>query len=325
MSKNAVVLMLAVLFMAMVLVVVNQFLYSDSDQQPVPIPGVNQGQNSAFNNLDNLPLGGNNSQAPSVPASQFGRAEQSPWAQSVEQRNTRDNSTNSGNDGIVHNQPLKNPGQSTYNSTARQMADNSTTQAEPVTPVTAPEAPESQYKPVWNNNGTNGNAVAPAPVKASPPAKAADNGKPEAVKLEPPKGQPVADAKKTEPPKAEAPKKENARPEQTAAAPAAGKSGPATINQIGLHFADKRMVLRVNADAPFEARWFVLTGPDRLVVDFPEPVKNLTIPTIPQNRLVKGARIGQQKDGFRLVLDLNAPVKVELKNDKAGNLEAFME
>lgn len=330
MSKNAVVLMLAVLFMAMVLVVVNQLLYSDSDQQPIPTPGTNQGPNSAFNNLGKLPLDSDNSTgAPSVPASQLGRAEQSPWAQSVEQRNMQNNATS--NDGIVHSQPVQKAGQSTYNNAARQMADNSTGAAEPVSPGAAPETPRADYKPAWSGNAgganeTNGTtAAAPEPVKAPPVAAPA---KPEAQKPEPGKSQPAADAKKPEPAKAVTPPKENAKPEQTApSTPAAAvkKSGPATINQVGLHFADKRMVLRVNGDAPFETKWFVLTGPDRLVVDFPEPVKNLTVPTIPQNRMVKGARIGRQKDGFRLVLDLNAPVKVESKNDKAGNLEVFME
>lgn len=292
MSKNAVVLMLAVLFMAMVLVVVNQLLYSDSDQQAIPTPGTNQGPNSAFNNLGNLPLDGDNStEPPSVPASQLGRAEQSPWAQSVEQSNMQGNATAEGGD-IVHSKPLPKP--------------------EPAAPQPTPEAPKSDYNPAWN---ANSNGSAPAPVKTPPTAPA----KPEAKKTE-------TEPAKPAPAKPATPPKEPAKPETTPAAPAAAKkSGPATIEQVGLHFADKRMVLRVHGDAPFDTKWFVLTGPDRLVIDFPEPVKNLTVPTIPQNRIVKGARIGRQKDGFRLVLDLNGPVKVESKNDKAGNLEVFIE
>ena len=69
------------------------------------------------------------------------------------------------------------------------------------------------------------------------------------------------------------------------------------------------MVLQIEAGGPFPCNAFVLTGPDRLVVDLPGAWQGMRVPSIPENRLVKAARLGQQPAGPRLVLDLASPIK----------------
>lgn len=304
MNKNAVVLLLAVLFMAMVLVVVNQMLYSDSTQSFLSsnsssasssVPSSVQGTG---NNMDNTPLSSSDERpGPSVPASAFPPSEPSPWARDVERNNNAIAAANTNSsraaeaqvpvqhennvNGVVQNAP-----QNSYNDVARQMLDSGSAKTPSATANNNPAVKTERESQIVIPN------------------KIVTASKAEPVRVDP--------QSKVETSTPEAPK----RPK---------KSGPATIEKIGVHFADKKMVLRVTGDTGFEIKWFLLTGPDRLVVDFPEPVKNLTVPNIPENRIVKGARLGKQKDGFRLVLDLHSAVKVQAKNDKAGNLEVFME
>ena len=78
------------------------------------------------------------------------------------------------------------------------------------------------------------------------------------------------------------------------------------------------MVLQIDADAPFPSSAFVLSGPDRLVVDLPGSWREMRRPTIPENRLIKNARLGQQPSGPRLVLDLTGPIKGH-KIERSGN------
>ena len=78
------------------------------------------------------------------------------------------------------------------------------------------------------------------------------------------------------------------------------------------------MVLQIEANSPFSANAFVLTGPDRLVVDLPGTWQGMRVPSIPENRLIKNARLGQQPAGPRLVLDLTGPIKGH-KIERSGN------
>lgn len=69
------------------------------------------------------------------------------------------------------------------------------------------------------------------------------------------------------------------------------------------------MFLRIEGDGPLPAKYFILSQPERLVVDLPGSWKELKNPPIPSNKLVKTIRIGRQGNADRLVLDLSAPVK----------------
>jgi len=99
---------------------------------------------------------------------------------------------------------------------------------------------------------------------------------------------------------------------------AAPVSGTRSLRNISLHFAGQGMELRIEADAPFPSNAFVLTGPDRLVVDLPGSWKEMRKPSVPENRLIKDARLGQQPSGPRLVLDLTGPIKGH-KVERSGN------
>jgi len=79
------------------------------------------------------------------------------------------------------------------------------------------------------------------------------------------------------------------------------------------------MVLQIEADSPFPSNVFVLTGPDRLVVDLPGSWQGMRIPSIPQNRLISNIRLGLQPAGPRLVLDLTGPVRGH-NIERSGNI-----
>ena len=145
-------------------------------------------------------------------------------------------------------------------------------------------------------------------IPATPP----DTGK-RAGSTPPPPTLPKAqlDKKVAVPPKTDAQaqngQKASAKPEskepQSSQAPAA--KGTRTATSVVLQFAGQGMVLRIEADAPFTAKAYVLPGPDRLVVDLAGDWKNLQAPKVPSNNLVKGARLGRQPEAMRLVLDLS--------------------
>lgn len=81
-------------------------------------------------------------------------------------------------------------------------------------------------------------------------------------------------------------------------------SGTHTLKNIGVHFSGQNMMLRLESDSVFPIKHFVLTKPDRLVIDLPGNWKNMRVPTVPQNNIIKAVRLGSQPGGPRLVLDL---------------------
>ncbi len=83
-----------------------------------------------------------------------------------------------------------------------------------------------------------------------------------------------------------------------------------TLANIGLHFKGSGMALRIEADAPFSYKTFALSSPDRYVVDLVGNWDKMRAPTVPSNNMIKGARVGKQPGGPRLVLDMQrAPKK----------------
>jgi hypothetical protein len=87
------------------------------------------------------------------------------------------------------------------------------------------------------------------------------------------------------------------------------ESAAHSLKAVSLHFAGKNMKLRLEANNAFPCKSFVLTGPDRLVIDLPGKWSGMAVPQIPQNNLVKNARLGKQPAGPRLVLDLARPLR----------------
>lgn len=85
--------------------------------------------------------------------------------------------------------------------------------------------------------------------------------------------------------------------------------GTYTLSKIGLHFRGNDIYLRIEADAGFKTKVFALSGPDRLVVDLVGKWNAVTAPHIPSNQLVTKARVGQQPNATRLVLDLSRATK----------------
>jgi hypothetical protein len=95
--------------------------------------------------------------------------------------------------------------------------------------------------------------------------------------------------------------------------------GRGSIIEISLQFRGRGMALVIEGDGPLPARHFVLTGPDRLVVDLPGAWRNLKAPAVPSNNLVQSVRLGRQDNADRLVLDLKTKLKshgINRINDK---------
>ena len=154
-------------------------------------------------------------------------------------------------------------------------------------------------------------AVEPAktePAKVEPPK--AEPPKNETPKTEPPKTEgPKAESPKTDPPKAEAPKTEPAKAGAPVREEDLSPTASHALRAIELRFADRKMLLRVEADGPFPVKTFALSEPDRLVIDLPGKWKDMKAPTVPANKVVKNVRLGAQPTGPRLVLDLHGPLK----------------
>jgi hypothetical protein len=164
------------------------------------------------------------------------------------------------------------------------------------TPISAAAASPGAAQPVpakeSNTPPASGAVSAEKPVTGSPGLTPWTNPPEEATAAQP-------QSKPQEAPAA----RQQSKPQ---AAPA---SGTHSLRNISLHFAGQGMVLQIEAEAPFPSSAFVLTGPDRLVVDLPGSWKGMRKPSVPENRLIKDARLGQQPSGPRLVLDLANPIK----------------
>lgn len=98
-------------------------------------------------------------------------------------------------------------------------------------------------------------------------------------------------------------------PARQAPATASVSRGKGSIVEMSLQFRGRGMALVIVGDGPLPVRHFVLTGPDRLVVDLPGAWRNLKAPAVPGNNLVKSIRIGRQGDADRVVLDLKTTLK----------------
>jgi hypothetical protein len=81
-----------------------------------------------------------------------------------------------------------------------------------------------------------------------------------------------------------------------------------TLRDISVEIFEQQVIVRIEAEGPFPVKTFLLPNPNRLVVDLPGDWTNIKAPSVPQNRLIRSARLGSQSSGPRLVLDLRAPL-----------------
>lgn len=145
--------------------------------------------------------------------------------------------------------------------------------------------------------------VTPEPAKPEPATPTPVT--PEPAKPEPAKPEPVApEPAKPEPVKTELVKPEPAKPEPAKPVTPAPVKKSLALKDIGLHFKEKGVVLRIEADGGFSYKTFVLPSPDRYVVDLGGSWSGMRMPAIPANNMVRSARVGNQAGGPRVVLDL---------------------
>lgn len=109
--------------------------------------------------------------------------------------------------------------------------------------------------------------------------------------------------------KQEAKPKSEAKPARPKAESTPAEPGVRRLTGIKLTPKGQNMHLRIESDGGFSCKTFVLTGPDRLVIDLPGKWKGVKAPSVPSNQLVKNARVGDQPTGPRVVLDLARPIK----------------
>ncbi len=110
-----------------------------------------------------------------------------------------------------------------------------------------------------------------------------------------------------------------AQPEpQPARGPEKPKDG-FVMKNLTLQVSGSEVILKMQADKRFEYRYFLLTGPNRLVVDLPGDWKGLNNPRVPSNQLVKSTRYARFGDGYRFVLDLNEAPRAQ-SDKRSGNV-----
>lgn len=183
----------------------------------------------------------------------------------------------------------------------------------PLADKTPAEAPQTREPAA--QAGQNASSTPPA-TDADAPSGAAATGKTDAQPVKADNTtQPVKADNATQPAKADSaapPVKADAGAitssqldgQATPAATTTAPSGAHTLKNIGVHFSGQNMMLRIESDSVFPIKHFVLAKPDRLVIDLPGNWKNMRVPNVPQNNIIKAVRLGSQPAGPRLVLDL---------------------
>ena len=227
-----------------------------------------------------------------------------------------------GNGGIAHiDPPLSTPGHEGAPTPVIVTTGNS---GEPVRVVTSPTDPALGGQPDAGKNPL----VVTTPTEPTPvePPKRGPTGAPSLTPLslgqpetppakapeikQPPKP-PVKDPAKDngkEPAKPED-KKDDKKDNGKDKAPVLSDKGTHTLKNIGMRFAGQKIELHIESDSAFPCKSFMLTNPNRLVIDLPGTWKGMKAPAVPQNRLIKGVRLGNQATGPRLVLDLSEAPK----------------
>ena len=168
-------------------------------------------------------------------------------------------------------------------------------------PAPQPERTKLAQSATDSRSAVQTPAAPPVPVRTEAP-KPVPAPKP----AEPAKPETPAPAPKPSRPEPEEVRKPASTPSTQATAP---QKGVLALKNIGLHFRDNGMALRIEADGPFSYRTFALPTPERYVVDLVGNWSNMRAPSVPSNLLIKSVRLGNQGSGPRLVLDLQRSLK----------------
>lgn len=108
--------------------------------------------------------------------------------------------------------------------------------------------------------------------------------------------------------------------------PALAPEWSGAITGLSLRFRNPGMFLSLEADRPVQLKYFILSNPDRLVVDIAGRWQGVRAPAIPGNNLVKSARVGRQGNADRLVLDMFVPLRRhELRRISATAAELYFQ
>ena len=94
--------------------------------------------------------------------------------------------------------------------------------------------------------------------------------------------------------------------------------GSFVMKNLTLQVAGSEVILKMQADKRFEYHYFLLTGPNRLVVDLAGDWQGLKNPRVPANQLVKSTRYAKFGNGYRFVLDLNEAPRAQ-SDSRSGN------
>lgn len=166
---------------------------------------------------------------------------------------------------------------------------NTDAQIDPTRPNRPPQVVQTPYERPKEQE----TPVKPSPERPSAPAPQAP-------------ATPTVQASPTPPPAPKpAPKREEPK-------------GSFVMKNLTLQVAGSEVILKMEADKRFEYRYFLLTNPNRLVVDLTGEWQGLKSPRVPANQLVKSTRYGKFGNGYRFVLDLNEAPRAH-SDSRSGN------
>lgn len=165
---------------------------------------------------------------------------------------------------------------------------------------------ESSSKPTFSADKSTA-----APSKSEKPTAATGTSKPEGSSPSSASTPGAATAESGKPATTPTPtpgKTETPKPAEPVNDAELSPSAAHALRDISVEVFEQQVIVRIEAEGPFPVKTFLLPNPNRLVVDLPGDWTNIKAPSVPQNRLIRSARLGSQSSGPRLVLDLRAPL-----------------
>ncbi|MBQ4133321.1 MAG: AMIN domain-containing protein [Desulfovibrionaceae bacterium] len=163
----------------------------------------------------------------------------------------------------------------------------------------AAEAPSSNIPPKADDSN-------PPPVSQAQPEDSGDNSRPD---------------EKSAPKQSKTSAGQTEQSQAPVAQPAAAEPAPEPVKShkaesFKFQYQGNEMLFIITADSGFEYKSFVLTSPDRLIIDLLGNWSGVENVKAPSNRLISGMRNGKTERGHRVVLDLKqAPKGYETKRE----------
>lgn len=175
--------------------------------------------------------------------------------------------------------------------------------------VPAPSAPDAQTSAPSGQERTPSVQTAPAP---SAPSQAAPDSAPQSVATPSPSPSAAPDTKSDQPLKPGTLVTKSSLP---------AKAGSRVVSAATLTMDGDVVTLNLRGGTAMRGKTFILTGPDRVVLDIEGDWK-VEAPRVPSNRMVRSLRVGAQNTSTRLVFDMRVkPVKVQVTNPAPDCLE----